>query len=804
MINLSTTLLLFVVNCYVLLALALFTLSGSDLICQVRKGHRCARRHRWGKFLVAVPLALSCLAVLAIGLFAIGMSHGSQPKTYQLVLFILGCLTPCLLLILWVFGSLLVDSLWCIVVIILLVYFSFINPALYIRCWADDNHQWAQMWMAKNYDAGSGGLKKSDSTARSWYKKAAENGNMEAQYRVAQSARRSKEARKWYRMAAEQGHVGAIIQMVRLSSGDRAERQKWLDQAAASRHPDALFMLAKDAMAKDLPTARKLLLEAAGGKSRSAIIMLIDQYQQGGILFDQDGPSADKWQMELENIPAADTEPNSITVITVNKNIHKNQVVDEKPRANDPDILFRKAKEFLAHPAKDQILHDRAITYLKRAVEREHGEAAVMLAKMAGEKVDTGQASSETIGWLEIAASSDNRYALGELAKYYKNKPTATADDLDKSLAYNIRLLQVMQGENGSRQRFQRQHWSGEYRDTTKKLAQLKRLGGSWQAAEDQAEKDPKKEFLLAEEMIKSRQYNEGMERMQSAAKRGNPDARFELARRVLRGPRSFEQEVAAITDLQELDRLDFLPASLQLAFLYQSGTGVVPKNVYLTRRLLRKIKGDEELEKSAQRLLKSTPDFTDSLQFIPGKPLPQQITRWYEGAAARVEDTALLQQQFETLLEHYADVEQMRRHADENDAQAQYRLAQTLQSHNLSEAMQWLERAAGNGNNGAQYELAVRMIRGKKNTEKTQEAMRRWAMTAADSGHVGAMAFIAEKYKSGRGGFKKNSVLSKQYYNRVLESSSNEILFQEKIAGRLITVNRNAVINSIEKLDNS
>ena len=154
----STTQLLCVVNGYGFLALAVFALSGSDLLCLLRKRFRCARRHRLAKFLVAFPLALSCLSLLAIGLFAVGMSHGSQPKTYQVVLFILGCLTPCLLLIFWVFGSFTVDVLWCLLTCLLLTYFSFVNPALYIRYWADDNYQWAQMWMARHYETGGGGL----------------------------------------------------------------------------------------------------------------------------------------------------------------------------------------------------------------------------------------------------------------------------------------------------------------------------------------------------------------------------------------------------------------------------------------------------------------------------------------------------------------------------------------------------------------------------------------------------------------------------------------------------------------------
>jgi TPR repeat protein len=304
--------------------------------------------------------------------------------------------------------------------------------------------------------------------------------------------------------------------------------------------------------------------------------------------------------------------------------------------------------------------------------------------------------------------------------------------------------------------------------------------------------------------MMAGRQYNDGMQRMQSAAQRGSPAARLELARRVLQGPRNFSQEVHAISELQELDRLDFLPASFQLGMLYQSGTGVVPKNIFLARRLFRKCFGDEMLRKKAEHMLESTPAFTDSLQLDPGKESHQQITRWYESSVAKVDDTALLQQQFEILIDHYSDIEQLRVHAGKNDGKAEYNLAQSLQSHDLEEAMQWLERAAADNCSRAQYELAVRMIRGRKNSEQTQRAMRNWAAAAAGNGHVGAMLFIAANHTSGRGGFEKDNSLAEHYYRLALQESDNEILFQERIAGRVTTINRTTVLNSILSLKNS
>jgi len=94
-----------------------------------------------------------------------------------------------------------VDAVWFAISTLAFIYLFHINPALYVEYWADDKHQWAQMWMADHYTTGSGGLRESDS----------------------------------------------MLQLARLSEGTR-EGKAWLDRAADRNPPEALFMLAKQAM----------------------------------------------------------------------------------------------------------------------------------------------------------------------------------------------------------------------------------------------------------------------------------------------------------------------------------------------------------------------------------------------------------------------------------------------------------------------------------------------------------------------------------------------------------------------------
>ncbi len=61
-------------------------------------------------------------------------------------------------------------------------------------------------------------------------------------------------------------------------------RQEWLKRALTHRHPEALSILARDAMLTDLPKARALLLEASANGSRSAITLLVNEYLQYDII----------------------------------------------------------------------------------------------------------------------------------------------------------------------------------------------------------------------------------------------------------------------------------------------------------------------------------------------------------------------------------------------------------------------------------------------------------------------------------------------------------------------------------------
>jgi TPR repeat protein len=764
--DITATQLLLIVNLYVLLGIMIFAMSARALVCRLWKRNWCRKKLRAVKFLIAIVPMLSCLAALAFGIFAMGMAHGSRPENYEVILFVLGCLTPVFLLILWIIGFLLVDAIWVVGLMSVLFYFSFINPVLYLRYWADANYSRAQIQIAEYYEKGRGGVELSEPMARIWYKKAALNGSAKAQYRMAGTERRSKNAKKYYLMAAEQGHVGAMIQLIRLT-GDRDERQYWLNKAMGNNHPEALFMSAEDAMKVDLARARDQMVEAAEKGSRSAIMFLVSEYRTGGVLFDMNSSEADRWIEVLAKTPPAETDPAYLTTVWVNQQVE--QLDEKQSAARDPVTMFRLANSFLGHPAKDDILHKRALDYLKAAATAGHGDAALQLAKLMMQDIDDAELAPEALRWYEIAAGHGNIRALKDLTLHFKRKPGATVDDLAESERYNLQLLQqVQEQKTGSARNFTLQNWAGELRDTRKVMSRLQRLGGSWEEADRLAQEDHNREYQLAIELIGSRQYESGMVRMQSAAERGNQAARFYLATRTLRGPRSFSQEIKAIAAIQELDREGFLPGSFSLGTLYQSGIGIVPKNLYLAHELYLKAQADDELKGKVDRRLGAHGfESIGRLQIKTGDNALQKIEAWYSAATARGDNSPLLQQQYRALRHHFADFGEMRRRAEAGDGSAQYEFAQVLQSHQLGEAIQWLQRSAAGGNNDARYELAVRMIRGKKNPPETVQELKQLAFSAAENGHAGAMAFIAARYRSGNAALKKTVAWRKNIITR-------------------------------------
>lgn len=122
------------------------------------------------------------------------------------------------------------------------------------------------------------GCGKNEENAVVWYKKAAEQGNAEAQcalgecyYQARGVEKDDKEARRWYEAAATQGNVTARYMTGRLYAAlsYNVAAVKWYTKAAEQECPEAQYELgvcyeAGDGVGKDEAKAAELYRKAAG------------------------------------------------------------------------------------------------------------------------------------------------------------------------------------------------------------------------------------------------------------------------------------------------------------------------------------------------------------------------------------------------------------------------------------------------------------------------------------------------------------------------------------------------------------
>jgi TPR repeat protein len=123
-----------------------------------------------------------------------------------------------------------------------------IDPALVAKATAGDAP--SMLLVAKAYTAGSG-VDQDDTIAADWYRKAADQGNTEAEIRLAECYRDGRgltrdmaQAAAWYRKAAEKGDpsaqatLGVLLSMGQGVSRDDVEAYFWFDLAASTSSPN--------------------------------------------------------------------------------------------------------------------------------------------------------------------------------------------------------------------------------------------------------------------------------------------------------------------------------------------------------------------------------------------------------------------------------------------------------------------------------------------------------------------------------------------------------------------------------------
>ena len=194
--------------------------------------------------------------------------------------------------------------------------------------------------MADAYLQGSKGKVQSESMAKRSFLRAAENGNANAQYRLATELKGYSKKRKWYLAAANQGHAEAMLKMSELAKSQE-QRQQWLDRAYQKGHPMAIYLKGNELRESDLPAARRLILEAAEKNVRAAISTLFREYSTGGVLFEREPHKAKLWHAKLENSDGYDSIRTGNVGAPTDSLIKQLKEISTRLDENDPDTLAK-------------------------------------------------------------------------------------------------------------------------------------------------------------------------------------------------------------------------------------------------------------------------------------------------------------------------------------------------------------------------------------------------------------------------------------------------------------------------------
>ena len=141
--------------------------------------------------------------------------------------------------------------------------------------------------------------------------------------------------------------------------------------------------------------------------------------------------------------------------------------------------------------------------------------------------------------------------------------------------------------------------------------------------------------------------------------------------------------------------------------------------------------------------------------------------------------------------IQQYAKVELMISSWQKGNPDAQLRVGKTLlheAAHlgkNSAEAVNWLEKAARNGNTGAMLELG-KLYKTGVGALQNFETSARWIQLAANKGNAEGMLELGRMYREGVG-FEKDVVRAYVWFNRAAAAQEmNAVRERENIAGTL------------------
>ena len=548
----------------------------------------------------------------------------------------------------------------------------------------------AQLCTARLYEYGEGGAIRNRQTARDWYRQAAEHGDAEAEYLVADSSYEREQKLDWYTRAADHGHGGAAYQLYwLLEKTEPAAAVQRLQAAVQQGHAGAQYRLGllhrntHGIVDRDLQRTRELWLRAAGGGYISAMRSLAIAYARDGVLFDYDPEQSRHWEQQAHTL--AKSEPD-IPLIEQGLEWNWERVLQEvrarhaRAESGDAAAQLDIGREILQQAGTDPALIDRAMGWIERAAQAGSMEAQYQLANYyldAEQPYETAHEQGRQ--WLLAAADSGHEQALRKVITAFKEQTYGFPRDLQRSRGYSESLFELLQARGVLKNQSDWMTASWEYSDT---LKQLKKEASRYLPPDELKQQsdagDPAAQYHQAKE-LQSTRFDDSIALMTAAAMAGYPQAQYEMARRYRTRKRTEQEEQQAVDWLAAAVESDHRGAMVDLGVIYLQGIRRIglERNPYRSKALFEQALHDREdtvyaqqtgngrgwkyTVESVNRWLDKIPESVRRLD-LEGLQDPQRqqaIDQWYaqeqqalqaQTPAPEGEALALLQKQLDAL----------------------------------------------------------------------------------------------------------------------------------------------------------
>ena len=561
----------------------------------------------WLKGLTLLPLWLLCLIWTGVAVF-MGVFAGAMAGSWLLPLLSTGLL-PLFALLSWAYYRWIHGGAAADTCALLLVPALVIGVFVMQRLWLCEPLAWSglgygQLCTARLYEHGEGGAIRNASTARDWYRQAAEQGVAEAGYAVAGFTYARDQKIAWYTRAADQGHAAAAYRLYwLLENTDREVALQRLKQAVSRGHAGAQYRLgvlhlnAEGGVARDLSRTRELWLQSASSGYLSAMRALALAYARDDILLDYDLAASRHWaRLARERAPSHPEVPRIEQVLEMNWELRLQEARERRALAGSGDATAQLAigRDILQRAGADPVMLDKAYDWIEQAAESGSVEAqyAVAIHYLKSEP-----ASERGRRWLLAAADGGHEQALRKVISACKEETWGMPRDLQRSKAYSEALFAVLEGRGVPENDPDWMTASREYSDT---LQQIKKEAERYLPPEELRQQsdagDPAAMYHQGKELLSTR-YDEGMALMTAAALAGYPQAQYEVARSYRTRKRTLEEEQQAVDWLEAAAQHGHRGAMVDLGIVHLQGIRRIglERNPYRAKLLFRQALHDAD-----------------------------------------------------------------------------------------------------------------------------------------------------------------------------------------------------------------